>query len=89
MPYSHEVDWWALGVMMYQMLTGRVPFHDADLRMLREKIKYQEVQYPHRISKAAKHIMRKVSVINTMIEALKYYRAGLLYAVLFPGHVLF
>jgi serine/threonine protein kinase len=89
LPYSHEVDWWALGVMMYQMLTGRLPFRDADRRMLREKIKYYEVEYPQGVSKVAKRIMRKVSVINSMIVALKYYRVGLLYVVLFPGHVLF
>jgi serine/threonine protein kinase len=89
MPYSHEVDWWALGVMMYKMLTGRLPFRDADRKMLKEKIKHHEVEYPQRVSKPAKRIMRKVSVINSMIEALKYCRVGLLYAVLFPGHVLF
>jgi serine/threonine protein kinase len=87
--YGQEIDWWALGVMMYQMLTGRLPFYDANWRTLKEKIKHQEVQYPQGVSKPAKGIMRKVSVINSMTEALKYYGVGLVYAVLFPGHVLF
>jgi serine/threonine protein kinase len=63
MQYGHETDWWPVGVAMYKMLTGRLPFHDADRHMLQEKIKYHEVEYPHRISKAAKRIMRKVSLI--------------------------
>jgi len=26
MPYSKGVDFWALGVMMYEMVTGTVPY---------------------------------------------------------------
>ena len=28
-PYGHAVDWWALGVMVFEMLTGKQPY-DCD-----------------------------------------------------------
>jgi serum/glucocorticoid-regulated kinase 2 len=28
--YSFQVDWWALGTIMYEMLTGLAPFIDED-----------------------------------------------------------
>jgi serine/threonine protein kinase len=29
-PYGHSVDWWALGVMVYKMTTGSLPFDYDD-----------------------------------------------------------
>merc|ERR1711933_316193 len=29
MGYTHSVDWWALGVMMYELIVGCMPFGDA------------------------------------------------------------
>ena len=70
LPYGHGVDWWALGIMIYVMLTGTYPFYDTDDHKLDEKIKNQEVTYPEGISKEAKLIMRKVSV-NSKTDGLK------------------
>ena len=37
-PYGKSVDWWALGVLMYEMLFGYPPFYDNDQRKLMNKI---------------------------------------------------
>jgi len=55
---GQEIDGWALGIMMYAMLTGRFPFSDPDEYRLQHKIKDREVKYPTGISKEAKLIMR-------------------------------
>lgn len=36
--YGKSVDWWALGVVLYQMLHGRFPFEDQSETALRNKI---------------------------------------------------
>jgi len=36
--YSKEVDWWALGTFLYEMLEGLPPFYDEDLAEMNRKI---------------------------------------------------
>ena len=30
--YDKNIDWWAVGVIMFELLTGKTPFIDADRR---------------------------------------------------------
>eukprot|EP00048_Salpingoeca_helianthica_P023241 m.23210 g.23210 ORF g.23210 m.23210 type:complete len:534 (-) comp8443_c0_seq1:58-1659(-) len=43
-PYSFEVDWWALGALLFEMLVGLPPFYDADVQTMYHKILYQPLQ---------------------------------------------
>ena len=36
--YSYHVDWWALGTIMYEMLTGLAPFIDEDTNTMFKNI---------------------------------------------------
>lgn len=49
--YSHPVDWWAVGVLLYEMLVGRSPFQSNDTKkvyrgVLRGKVDYDPVTDP-------------------------------------------
>jgi len=42
--YGLAVDWWGVGVVMYEMMIGRLPFYNRDHDRLFELIVMQEVQ---------------------------------------------
>jgi len=46
-PYDKGVDWWALGTLLYEMLTGLPPFYDQQLTNMCESILHAPLK-PHR-----------------------------------------
>jgi serine/threonine protein kinase len=44
--YGKAVDWWSLGTLIYEMLTGWPPFYDKNLRKMCEQILKSELHFP-------------------------------------------
>ncbi|XP_076359655.1 RAC serine/threonine-protein kinase-like isoform X1 [Tachypleus tridentatus] len=55
--YGRAVDWWGLGVVMYEMMCGRLPFYNRDHDILFELILVEEVKFPKSLSPEAKSIL--------------------------------
>uniref|UniRef100_A0A673V346 non-specific serine/threonine protein kinase n=1 Tax=Suricata suricatta TaxID=37032 RepID=A0A673V346_SURSU len=55
--YGRAVDWWGLGVVMYEMLCGRLPFYNQDHEKLFELILMEELRFPRTLSPEAKALL--------------------------------
>ena len=44
--YGKAVDWWSLGTLVYEMLTGWPPFYDKNLRKMCEQILKSDLAFP-------------------------------------------
>ncbi|BHF59377.1 hypothetical protein SprV_0100233400 [Sparganum proliferum] len=57
--YGFSVDWWALGVLMYEMLAGAPPFEGDTEQDLFNAISYGEVKYPASLQDDAVDILSR------------------------------
>eukprot|EP00063_Salmo_salar_P056434 XP_014031269.1 PREDICTED: serine/threonine-protein kinase N1-like isoform X1 [Salmo salar] len=58
--YTRAVDWWGLGVLIYEMLVGESPFPGDDEEEVFDSIVNDEVRYPRFLSTEAIAIMRRL-----------------------------
>uniref|UniRef100_A0A8C8VGI6 protein kinase C n=1 Tax=Pelusios castaneus TaxID=367368 RepID=A0A8C8VGI6_9SAUR len=58
--YTRAVDWWGLGVLIYEMLVGESPFPGDDEEEVFDSIVNDEVRYPRFLSTEAIGLMRRL-----------------------------
>lgn len=59
--YDYRADFWALGILMFEMLTGYTPFYSEDKFDKFEKIKTAEFKFPRRgISNDARDLLSRL-----------------------------
>merc|ERR1711865_71558 len=60
--YGKEVDWWALGTLLYEMLSGLPPFYDKNVNQMYRKILKEPLRPHARVPAAAFDLVSKFLV---------------------------
>ncbi|KAG9251646.1 kinase-like domain-containing protein [Emericellopsis atlantica] len=58
--YKKTVDWWTLGVLLYEMLTGLPPFYDENTNEMYRKILSEPLHFSDVVPPAAKDLLTKL-----------------------------
>lgn len=56
--YGRAVDWWGMGVVMYEMMCGHLPFYNRDHDLLFELILKEDIKFPSRLSDEANSVLQ-------------------------------
>ena len=55
--YGKSVDWWSMGTLLYEMLTGLPPFYNENLHLMYERIVTMPLTFPDDMSEEAKSLL--------------------------------
>jgi serine/threonine protein kinase len=59
--YDHQADWWAFGIMLYELLYGRTPFMDDNPLKIMESVVRKKILFPEDFDPEAKNLIKKLT----------------------------
>lgn len=62
--HGKAVDWWTLGILLYEMIAGIDPFNDEDPMAIYQKILKGKVVFPKGFDKDAKSLVKHLLVAD-------------------------
>lgn len=74
--HDKSVDWWAIGVMIYEMLIGVTPFFNKNRKVLMSKIKHSRIVFPDRRTYRIAYSDEVVDLISGLLKKNKDERLG-------------
>lgn len=81
--YTKVVDWWTLGVLFYEMLTGLPPFYDENVNEMYRKILQDPLRFPDDMDREAR------SLLTSLLERDPTCRLGVNGAAEIKSHPFF
>ena len=58
--YTKSVDWWTLGVLLYEMLVGLPPFYSEDVNEMYRKILQEPLTFPSSVGAEARDLLTRL-----------------------------
>ena len=58
--YGRAVDWWGVGVVLYEMMCGHLPFYNRNHEVLFDLILHEDIRLPDHLSPEAKDVLSKL-----------------------------
>ena len=71
-----SVDWWAVGILLYEMLIGVTPFFNRNRNVLMSKIKHSKIVFPDRKTYKIAYSDELVDLISKLLKKDKSKRLG-------------
>lgn len=60
--YDEKVDIWNVGLVFYEFLVGKLPFHSEDQNVTYMNILQAPILFPDRVSMGAQDLVKRVSL---------------------------
>ena len=74
--HDTTVDWWAVGILIYEMLIGVTPFFNRNRQVLMSKIRHSKVVFPDRAHYAIDYSDDLVNIVSGLLKKDKATRLG-------------
>ena len=74
--HDKTVDWWALGIVVYEMLAGIPPFYNQDMEQMFNNIQSGEIPWPNKKDHGFSFSKEAADLIKLLLEKDKHKRLG-------------
>lgn len=74
--HDFAVDWWALGILIYEMLIGVTPFYNKERKLLLLKIRQSKVVFPDKRKYKIEYSDEFVDLVLKLLNKDKKERLG-------------